>query len=227
MALDDSNRRRTLALYLLARVVQVMYSIVMRPESLPKSYQDLIQKTGPVAKPVYKAVRDCCRGGPVDVASISAYLSSRGKLNVMKLEEFPSIIPCSIIHPETDSCLGHNAKAASATFRKTFPLYFFPDICTICCSAPTEDSCNAGFIGPKFNYLVHFANINYITIWKNRHLTVRGAGSFSGVKPPTLKSVSSFSRNLQKVKYSVKARIFHERKRAQKTPLEKREKINK
>ncbi|KDO57719.1 hypothetical protein CISIN_1g032142mg [Citrus sinensis] len=105
-----------------------MYSIVMRPESLPKSYQDLIQKTGPVAKPVYKAVRDCCRGGPVDVASISAYLSSRGKLNVMKLEEFPSIIPCSIIHPETDSCLGHNAKAASATFRKTFPLYFFPDI---------------------------------------------------------------------------------------------------
>ncbi|KAK9187957.1 hypothetical protein WN944_019356 [Citrus x changshan-huyou] len=116
----------------------VMYSIVMRPESLPKSYQDLIQKTGPVAKPVYKAVRDCCRGGPVDVASISAYLSSRGKLNVMKLEEFPSIIPCSIIHPETDSCLGHNAKAASATFRKTFPLYFFPEICTICCSAPTE-----------------------------------------------------------------------------------------
>ncbi|KAL9422874.1 hypothetical protein AB3S75_035041 [Citrus x aurantiifolia] len=101
-----------------------MYSFVMRPESLPKSYQDFIQKTGPVAKPVYKAVRDCCRGGPVDVASISAYLSSRGKLNFMKLEEFPSIIPCSIIHPETDSCLGHNAKAASATFRKTFPLYF-------------------------------------------------------------------------------------------------------
>ncbi|KAH9705817.1 TMEM135 C rich domain-containing protein [Citrus sinensis] len=157
LALDDSNRRRTLALYLLARVAQcaynsaksknkfhlwgsywrhgdsllfslacaqVMYSFVMRPESLPKSYQDFIQKTGPVAKPVYKAVRDCCRGGPVDVAYISAYLSSRGKLNDVKLEEFPSIIPCSIIHPDTDSCLGHNAKAASATFRKTFPLYF-------------------------------------------------------------------------------------------------------
>ncbi|XVF08545.1 hypothetical protein REPUB_Repub07fG0012400 [Reevesia pubescens] len=157
LALDDSNRRRTLALYLLARVAQctynsaksknkfhlwgshwrhgdsllfalacaqVMYAFVMRPESLPKSYQDFIQKTGPVAAPVYKAVRENCRGGPVNVASISAYLYSRWKSNNVKLEEFPSIIPCSVIHPETNSCLAHNAKAASATFRKTFPLYF-------------------------------------------------------------------------------------------------------
>ncbi|XP_044493154.1 uncharacterized protein LOC123216703 [Mangifera indica] len=157
LALDDSNRRRTLALYLLARVAQcaynsaksknkfhlwgsyrrhgdsllfalacaqVMYAFVMRPESLPKSYQEFIQKTGPVAAPVYKAVRDSCRGSPVDVASLSTYLSNRKKFNPVKLEEFPSIIPCSVIHPDTDSCLTHNANAASATFRKTFPLYF-------------------------------------------------------------------------------------------------------
>ncbi|MBA0639229.1 hypothetical protein Goklo_022274, partial [Gossypium klotzschianum] len=157
LALDDPNRRRTLSLYLLARVAQcaynsaksknkfhlwgshwrhgdsllfslacaqVMYAFVMRPESLPKSYKDFIQKTGPVAAPVYKAVRESCRGGPVDVESISAYLNSRGKSDTVKVEEFPSIIPCSIIHPDTNSCLGHNAKAASATFRKTFPLYF-------------------------------------------------------------------------------------------------------
>ncbi|KAL6977600.1 hypothetical protein U1Q18_026392 [Sarracenia purpurea var. burkii] len=157
LALDDSNRRRTLALYLLARLAQcaynsaksnnkfhlwgshwqhgdsllfalasaqVMYSFVMRPESLPKSYQDFIQKTGPVAQPVYKAVRDCCRGYPVDVASLSAYLSDKRASNFGKLEEFPPIIPCSIIHPDSNSCLAHNANAASATFRKTFPLYF-------------------------------------------------------------------------------------------------------
>ncbi|KVI09972.1 hypothetical protein Ccrd_011636 [Cynara cardunculus var. scolymus] len=29
----------------------VMYAFVMRPESLPKPYQDFIQKTGPVAQP--------------------------------------------------------------------------------------------------------------------------------------------------------------------------------
>ncbi|KAK4572459.1 hypothetical protein RGQ29_030768 [Quercus rubra] len=157
LALADSNRRRTLALYLLARLAQcaynsakskgkfhfwgshwrhgdsllfafacaqVMYSFVMRPESLPKSYQDFIQKTGPVAQPVYKAVRDSCRGFPVDVSSLSAFLSGRRNPNYVKLEEFPAIIPCSVIHPYTNSCLTHNANATSATFRKTFPLYF-------------------------------------------------------------------------------------------------------
>ncbi|KAL3521365.1 hypothetical protein ACH5RR_019514 [Cinchona calisaya] len=157
LALDDSSRRRTFALYLLARVAQcaynsaksknkfhlwgshwghgdsllfaiacaqVMYAFVMRPESLPKSYQDFIQKTGPVAAPVYKAVRDCCRGSPVDVASLSSYLSSTKGTSTLKLEEFPSIISCSIIHPDTNSCLKHNANALMDTFRKTFPLYF-------------------------------------------------------------------------------------------------------
>ncbi|CAA0834515.1 Mitochondrial import inner membrane translocase subunit Tim17/Tim22/Tim23 family protein [Striga hermonthica] len=157
LALDDSSRRRTLALYLFARLAQcaynsaksknkfhlwgshwshgdtllfsiacaqIMYAFVMRPESLPKSYRDFIQKTGPVAEPVYKAVRDCCRGSPVDVDTLSAYLSSRRATKTLKLEEFPRIIPCSIIHPDTNSCLVHNGNVATSTFRKTFPLYF-------------------------------------------------------------------------------------------------------
>lgn len=101
-----------------------MYAFVMRPESLPKSYQDFIQKTGPVAEPVYKAVRDSCRGHPVDVASLHTYLSHVGRSDYIKLEEFPSTIPCSIIHPETLSCLAHQVNATSTTFKKTFPLYF-------------------------------------------------------------------------------------------------------
>lgn len=101
-----------------------MYAFVMRPESLPRSYQDFIQKTGPVAEPVYKAVRDNCRGCAVDVATLSSYLSGRKGFSSINLVEFPSIIPCSIIHPDTKSCLAHNATAASDTFRKTFPLYF-------------------------------------------------------------------------------------------------------
>ncbi|KAG6519410.1 hypothetical protein ZIOFF_022903 [Zingiber officinale] len=100
-----------------------MYAFVMRPESLPKAYQDFIQKTGPVAEPVYKAVRECCRGGPVDVVSLSAYLSKK-ECSSVNLMEHLSIIPCSIIHPDSNSCLVHNATAASETFRKTFPLYF-------------------------------------------------------------------------------------------------------
>ncbi|XP_078148075.1 mitochondrial import inner membrane translocase subunit Tim17/Tim22/Tim23 family protein [Carex rostrata] len=161
LALDDSSRRRTLALYLLVRLgqcaynsaksknrfqlwdkwdnywrhgdsllfslacAQVMYAFVMRPESLPKSYQDFIQKTGPVAEPVYRAVRECCRGGPVDISSLSAFLSSQKRVNgALKLNKYPPIIPCSVIHPETSSCVAKNFSAGCTTFRKTFPLYF-------------------------------------------------------------------------------------------------------
>lgn len=157
IALDDPSRRRSLALYLLARLAQcaynsaksknkfhlwgshwghgdsllfslacaqVMYAFIMRPESLPESYRDFIQKTGPVAAPVYKAVRNCCRGSPIDVVSLSYYLSQRRGSSNVKLEEFPSIIPCSIIHPHASSCIAHNTNALSTTFQKTFPLYF-------------------------------------------------------------------------------------------------------
>lgn len=106
------------------RPMQVMYAFIMRPETLPKSYREFIQKTGPVARPVYQAVRECCRGGPIDVASLSAYISSKNKASDVKVEEFASIIPCSAIHPDTNSCLAQNANAMSATFKKTFPLYF-------------------------------------------------------------------------------------------------------
>lgn len=105
-------------------LLQVMYAFIMRPETLPKSYREFIQKTGPVSSPVYQAVRECCRGGPIDVASLSAYISSKSKASDVKVDEFTSIIPCSAIHPNTNSCLAQNANAMSATFKKTFPLYF-------------------------------------------------------------------------------------------------------
>nr|AFJ66214.1 hypothetical protein 34G24.16 [Capsella rubella] len=101
----------------------VMYAFIMRPETLPKSYREFIQKTGPVARPVYQAVRECCRGGPIDVASLSDYISSKNSAIDVNVEEFASIIPCSAIHPNTN-CLAQNANAMSATFKKTFPLYF-------------------------------------------------------------------------------------------------------
>eukprot|EP00850_Spirogloea_muscicola_P025197 SM002423S08223 [mRNA] locus=s2423:750:1780:+ [translate_table: standard] len=53
---------------------QVMYGFVMRPETLPASYVDFVTKTGPIAEPVIKAVRSSCRGQPVDVPSLAAYV---------------------------------------------------------------------------------------------------------------------------------------------------------
>eukprot|EP01018_Ginkgo_biloba_P005193 Gb_06424 [translate_table: standard] len=101
-----------------------MYSFIMRPETLPKSYRDFIAKTGPIAEPVYRAVRESCRGGPIDLVALSAYLSSGKSSQSLKLDPYASIIPCSIVHPDATSCVAHNANATYSTFRKTFPLYF-------------------------------------------------------------------------------------------------------
>ncbi|TQD96225.1 hypothetical protein C1H46_018134 [Malus baccata] len=43
----------------------------------------------------------------------------------MAVEATRSILPCSVVHPDTNSCLAQNARATSATFRKTFLLYFY------------------------------------------------------------------------------------------------------
>lgn len=156
LALDDPSRRRTFALYLLARLAQcaynsakannkfhlwgshwrhgdtllfsiacaqVMYAYVMRPETLPESYLEFIVKTGPIAKPVLKAVRESCRGETVDVAALSAFVTSRTGGSSFEIDSSAALIPCSAIHPETPSCLGHISKAARSTFKKTFPLY--------------------------------------------------------------------------------------------------------
>ncbi|KAJ7959958.1 Mitochondrial import inner membrane translocase subunit Tim17/Tim22/Tim23 family protein [Quillaja saponaria] len=131
LALDDSNRRRTLSLYLLARLAQCAYNSAKAKNKFHLwgshwRHGDSLLFSLACAQVMYAFVmlRDSCRGYPVDVALLSAYLVDRRKSGYVKLEEFPSIIPCSVIHPERNSCLSHNASATSATFRKTFPLYF-------------------------------------------------------------------------------------------------------
>ncbi|MCO5611963.1 hypothetical protein L7F22_066223 [Adiantum nelumboides] len=155
LALDDPSRRRTFALYLLARLAQcvynsakaknkfhfwgshwqhgdtllfslacaqVMYAFVMRPETLPESYLEFISRTGPIAKPVLRAVRESCRGEPVDVATLSAFVASKTTAT-LELDPSCRLIPCSAIHAGTTSCMAHTSDAARSTFKKTFPLY--------------------------------------------------------------------------------------------------------
>ncbi|BBM98838.1 hypothetical protein Mp_1g16630 [Marchantia polymorpha subsp. ruderalis] len=139
LALDDSQRRRTFALYLLARVAdqwqhgdtllfalacaQIMYAYVMRPETLPDSYNEFIVKTGPIARPVLKAVRESCKGGGIDVASLAAFVTNKTGLPMFGVHDHSPIIPSSAVHPDTASCLAHNTRATRATVKKTFPLY--------------------------------------------------------------------------------------------------------
>lgn len=50
---------------------QVMYAYVMRPDTLPRSYNNFIVSTGPIERGVLTAVRDQVRGVPLDVPALS------------------------------------------------------------------------------------------------------------------------------------------------------------
>ena len=102
---------------------QVMYAYVMRPETLPESYLEFIVRTGPIAKPVLKAVRESCRNEPIDMAPLSAFVLSRNGGIDMNLDQNCQLIPCAVIHPDTVFCTKQIAKATNSTFKKTFPLY--------------------------------------------------------------------------------------------------------
>ncbi|KAH7445077.1 hypothetical protein KP509_02G105500 [Ceratopteris richardii] len=155
LTLDDQSKRRTLALYILARLAQciynlakarkkfhfwgshwqhgdsllfslacaqVMYAFVMRPETLPESYLEFIVRTGPISRPVLKAVRESCRGEPVDVDALSAFLSSNSNAK-LELATNCRLIPCTGIHAGRSSCMEQTSFAARSAFKKTFPLY--------------------------------------------------------------------------------------------------------
>ncbi|CAM6085969.1 unnamed protein product [Calypogeia fissa] len=156
LALDDTQRRRTFALYLLARLAQcaynsakmnkkfhfwgsqwehgdtllfslscaqIMYAYVMRPETLPESYLEFIVKTSPIAPAPLKAVRESCRGGPIDVDSLSKWVKKRTGGPLVGVHPFTKMLPCHVLHAGNPSCLAHNSRATRTAFKKTFPLY--------------------------------------------------------------------------------------------------------
>eukprot|EP00897_Mesotaenium_endlicherianum_P006990 jgi/Mesen1/6319/ME000326S05458 len=120
--LGGHERKHVDMLMFCAATAQIMYAYVMRPESLPESYWDFIVRTGPMPKPVLQAVRESCRGKIVDSTSLAAAMRQRTRAP-LGIGPHPSIIPCSILHPQSSSCVRHNGVAMRDTFQKTFPLY--------------------------------------------------------------------------------------------------------
>lgn len=97
---------------------------VMRPGTLPPSYNRFIVHTGPIRKEVLLAVRNNCRGLPVDVEAMAAHCRARGAEAVAPLPSpFPSAVSCSVLHPQRESCLRHNADVFHRVFRRILPLY--------------------------------------------------------------------------------------------------------
>ena len=99
-----------------------MYAYVMRPETLPQSYWNFIVKSGPISKPVIKAVRDQNRGIAIDWKKLNEICIENGGQAVLK-NAFPTQIPPEVLHPHTKSPFLNFLKTFTGTFRKTVGLH--------------------------------------------------------------------------------------------------------
>lgn len=111
---------------------QIMYAYVMRPETLPPSYYKFIVRSGPIDECVLEGVRRSNRNKPIDVQTLVDYVTKLGTPATIAhamgfLKSHPDgllpVIPCSILHPRTSSCVGHNINTFLSTSKKTLPIY--------------------------------------------------------------------------------------------------------
>jgi hypothetical protein len=115
---------------------QIMYAYVMRPETLPPSYYKFIVRSGPIDECVLDAVRKNNRNKPFDVRTLMEYVTNLGTpatissaTNLFKSRNEPDpngllpLIPCSVLHPRTESCVVHNLHTFFSTAKKTLPIY--------------------------------------------------------------------------------------------------------
>lgn len=107
---------------------QVMYAYVMRPETLPPSYNKFIVNTGPISEFVLQVVRDANRGKAIDVKKVLQYVTKKGYKvppgQVILPSPHPHITPCSVLHPQNELCSVQFGQTFTDAFRRTFPLYF-------------------------------------------------------------------------------------------------------
>lgn len=112
------------ALLFIITSAQVMYGYVMRPETLPESYYKFIVRTGPIKEVILQAVRDNNRGRPIDLPQVLDYCrEASGGASPPFTSAFPSIVPCSALHPQRTSCAMHNIDTFLNTAKRIFPVY--------------------------------------------------------------------------------------------------------
>lgn len=79
---------------------------------------------GPIKSNVLQAVRDSCRGLPIDLPGILRYCEQAARKSFTPLSTaLPAIVPCSVLHPQQLSCTLHNRDVFLNVFRKIMPLY--------------------------------------------------------------------------------------------------------
>lgn len=102
---------------------QVLYSWVIEPESLPKSYLSFITYMGPIDKSILASVDSLHRAQEIsNFDQITKFCSKHGQVANMLDSDFPW--GCKYIHPWTESCSKNVLMLFTNASRKILPLYF-------------------------------------------------------------------------------------------------------
>lgn len=116
---------------------QVMYSYVMRPDTLPPSYLKFITDTGPITRQVLQFVRENNRNIPLDLQKLSAYVDPKQGKNAIPVlsvlaelnskvgntnAQIPPILPCCVLHPGR-TCTHQVWYTWARASRRAFPIY--------------------------------------------------------------------------------------------------------
>ena len=100
----------------------VMYNYVMHPEFLPASYWNFIVKAGPIDKRVLHAVRASHLGERVNERALHTFLGEHGKRLATPLTA-SGHVPCSVLHPQSASCVRNQPRIALDTLRFGWKIY--------------------------------------------------------------------------------------------------------
>ncbi len=117
------------ALLFILSSAQIMYAYVMRPETLPPSYYKFIVRQGPIDEVMLQAVRDNCRGKPINLPQVRKYIEQTGgKEAVAAVSQTlssatPNLIPARALHPFTKFSTVSVAKTFLDCGKLIFPVY--------------------------------------------------------------------------------------------------------
>jgi hypothetical protein len=104
-----------------------MYAYVMRPDTIPASYNRFIVRTGPIAELVLQAVRENARGRPINLTSIVEYMktnAARSKVDILLLDNpTPAILGCNVLHPMEPSCVRNQFRVFKQSWDRILPVY--------------------------------------------------------------------------------------------------------
>eukprot|EP01091_Cochliopodium_minus_P014756 TRINITY_DN5061_c1_g1_i1.p1 TRINITY_DN5061_c1_g1~~TRINITY_DN5061_c1_g1_i1.p1 ORF type:complete len:433 (+),score=102.48 TRINITY_DN5061_c1_g1_i1:75-1373(+) len=116
------------SLFFVLATTQCFYAYYMRPNTLAPSYLKFLEKLSPVSPVAMKTVLESTRGLPIENwKEVNEWAKKTALPNILKQaplsSPFPTIIPCSLVHPQSESCTIQQLYTIKKAVKMMFPIY--------------------------------------------------------------------------------------------------------